>query len=250
MTGCIKYCLISRGEEILCQASSGGNINKDVELGTGMRQIVSVLLQRILKSNSRKSYIHEGHSYNYIVSNELIWLCVADVEFSTRICFAFLDKIMSLWDGNNFNNFQQIIIREIVTYSTNPNVDKINTIQSDINKVKDVMIENIEQVLKRGEKIDEVLSKTDQMRDAAQTFRIGSRKVKWAMWSKNVKLIVILIAVIAAIIFVIILAACDGFISTKCRPSSTSATSTATISHGQVSISLITMSSLAILLMT
>jgi hypothetical protein len=43
-------------------------------------------------------------------------------------------------------------------------------------------------VLQRGEKLEDVLDKTDKMNANASTFRESSRKLRRAMWWRNVKL--------------------------------------------------------------
>jgi hypothetical protein len=43
-------------------------------------------------------------------------------------------------------------------------------------------------VLQRGEKLEDVLDKTDKMNANASTFRESSRKLRRVMWWRNVKL--------------------------------------------------------------
>lgn len=74
-----------------------------------------------------------------------------------------------------------------------------------VEDVKDVMIDNIEKILDRGEKLDHLTQTTDDIVDQAQQFSRGTRKLKNNMWARYIILIIILIFVIVAIILVIIL---------------------------------------------
>ncbi len=55
-------------------------------------------------------------------------------------------------------------------FNTNPNVDNISKVKLQIDNVKDVMIENIDRVLERGEKIELLVDKTDKLNHQAFKF--------------------------------------------------------------------------------
>lgn len=55
-------------------------------------------------------------------------------------------------------------------YNTNPTSDNIAKVQSQIDTVKDVMIENIDRVLERGERIELLVDKTDRLNQQAFKF--------------------------------------------------------------------------------
>jgi hypothetical protein len=55
-------------------------------------------------------------------------------------------------------------------------------------QVKSVMVENIDKVLERGEKIELLVDKTDALQGDAFRFKKQSRRLKQAMWLKNAKL--------------------------------------------------------------
>ena len=55
-------------------------------------------------------------------------------------------------------------------YNTNPTSDNISKVQAQIDTVKDVMIENIDRVLERGERIELLVDKTDRLNQQAFKF--------------------------------------------------------------------------------
>lgn len=55
-------------------------------------------------------------------------------------------------------------------YNTNPTSDNISKVQAQIDSVKDVMIENIDRVLERGERIELLVDKTDRLNQQAFKF--------------------------------------------------------------------------------
>jgi vesicle-associated membrane protein 7 len=77
------------------------------------------------------------------------------------------------------------------TYNTAPPSDELARAQNELNQVKDIMVQNVEQILSRGERIDLLVNKTDAMAGQATAFRRGARTVRQQMWWKNVKLLIL-----------------------------------------------------------
>ncbi|WFD25151.1 synaptobrevin [Malassezia nana] len=81
-------------------------------------------------------------------------------------------------------------------------------IQAQIDETVGVMRENINKVNERGENLDSLQNKTDNLAVSAQGFRRGANQVRKRMWWKDVKMrIVIVIAIIALLCVIIIPAA-------------------------------------------
>jgi vesicle-associated membrane protein 7 len=74
------------------------------------------------------------------------------------------------------------------TYNTAPPNDELSRAQSELNQVKDIMVQNVEQILSRGERIELLVDKTDTMASQATAFRRGARSVRRQMWWKNQKI--------------------------------------------------------------
>jgi vesicle-associated membrane protein 7 len=73
----------------------------------------------------------------------------------------------------------------VYTYNTSPPTDDISRAQSELAQVKDIMVQNVEQILSRGERIELLVDKTDNMASQATAFRRGARTVRRQMWWKN-----------------------------------------------------------------
>lgn len=68
-------------------------------------------------------------------------------------------------------------------------------VQGQINEVKSTLTENINKVLARGEKIELLVDKTEQLNMSANKFQKSARTLKRAMWWKNVKMWIVIIVV-------------------------------------------------------
>lgn len=82
--------------------------------------------------------------------------------------------------------------------------DAIRNVQTDIAGVREIMTENIERVLERGERIDLLVDKTDRLGGNARDFRVRSRGLRRRMWWKNVKLMVLLVVVVIFLIYLFV----------------------------------------------
>lgn len=70
--------------------------------------------------------------------------------------------------------------------------DRIRSVQGEIDQVKDVMVHNVERILNRGERIELLVDKTENMSQQAFAFRKRSTQLRRQMWWKNIKLLMIM----------------------------------------------------------
>jgi len=74
-------------------------------------------------------------------------------------------------------------------YNTAPPADELRRAQNELDQVKSIMVQNVEQILSRGERIELLVDKTDVMAGQATAFRRGARTVRRQMWWKNKKIL-------------------------------------------------------------
>lgn len=87
------------------------------------------------------------------------------------------------------------------------NNDKLQIIELDIQEVKGIMKDNMEKVMDRGMKIDEIEKKSDELDVHALKFRKNATNLKIKFLKENMKLICVIVLIIVAILTLIILVA-------------------------------------------
>lgn len=112
-----------------------------------------------------------------------------------------------------FNNDLRSLLQ---TYNTTPPSDSLASARKEIDSVRDIMTENIERVLERGERIDLLVDKTDRLGNSARDFRVRSRGLRRSMWWKNVKLMVLLVIVVLFLIYLFVGMGCGLPAWSKC----------------------------------
>ncbi|XP_029961392.1 vesicle-associated membrane protein 8 [Salarias fasciatus] len=85
--------------------------------------------------------------------------------------------------------------------------DKVQALRDQVDGVKSIMTENVDRILARGERLDDLMGKSEDLQAGAQHFKQTSQKVARAYWWKNVKLIVVIVVVVVVILLIIVLLA-------------------------------------------
>uniref|UniRef100_A0A3P9LEC4 Vesicle-associated membrane protein 8 (endobrevin) n=1 Tax=Oryzias latipes TaxID=8090 RepID=A0A3P9LEC4_ORYLA len=76
-----------------------------------------------------------------------------------------------------------------------------------VDGVKNIMTENVDRILARGERLDELMDKTEDLQMGVSHFKHTAQKVARSYWWKNVKLVVVLVVIVLVIILIIVLLA-------------------------------------------
>jgi vesicle-associated membrane protein 7 len=143
---------------------------------------------------------------------------VAQAELGRRVPFAFLLEMKKKFlaqfppEDTNFQSLPAYGTAEFNTqlksmlqqYNVAPPSDSLSNARREIDSVKDIMTENIERVLERGERIDLLVDKTDRLGGSARDFRVRSRGLRRQMWWKNVRVMVLLVVVVIFLLYLFI----------------------------------------------
>ncbi|XP_077998958.1 vesicle-associated membrane protein 7-like [Glandiceps talaboti] len=208
----ILYSCVARGPTVCILAEhsmTSGNF----------KEIANSMLKNIpSRGNQKTTYTAENHLFHVIVDNGIIYMCATSDKFPRAQAFAYLQEIKrhvsldtELGPQVQFagpyelnSSLSHVMAREMERYS-DVKQDTLTTLQNQVDDVKDVMTQNIEKVLERGDKIDTLLSKTDDLEANAQSFQKSAKKVSSKMWWKNTRNTIILVVVVLVVLTVLVL---------------------------------------------
>lgn len=201
----------------------------EVALAEGNFQLMAIKLLQKIKPNSSLSYSYEDkYIFHYHNDSGFTFLCMTDANFSNRAAYNFLfdlkekfhakfgEEALKAIGFSASKQFEDTMRQRMDFFNTDPNADKLKVVRQTLDKTRDVMIENIDKVLARGEKIEILVNKTAYMSETAVTLRKQSTKVKRHMWWKNFKLSLIIMLILIIVIAFIVLLACGGFTFPNC----------------------------------
>ncbi|KAF0976883.1 hypothetical protein FDP41_004178 [Naegleria fowleri] len=220
----IIYSLVSRGTTILCEYTENkGNF----------QQISRQILEKIPSNKSQKaSYLYDQYIFHILVHGEngLIFFCMSSKEFGSRIPFNFLEDIkerfLTQYPGdqskriqpNGLNReFGQVLKQQTKFFNNPKQNDRIQKVKGQIEEVKDIMIDNIDKVLDRGEKIDLLVNRTGDLVDSAELYKRKSKKLKNNMLYRNIIIVAVIVIIVLIVLFLIIWFACGFPAFDRCR---------------------------------
>ncbi|KAJ6090026.1 hypothetical protein N7467_005242 [Penicillium canescens] len=228
-TSSLLYSCIAHRTTILAEHSSPGASS------TSASSLASIILPKITHDKPQKlTFTHERLFVHYIADSPtagddsnrseqssqapLSFVVVASAEQGRRIPFAYLLEMkrnflsryppsttefasLPAYGCAAFNGELRSLLQ---TYNTAPPADSLASAKREIDSVRDIMTENIERVLERGERIDLLVDKTDRLGGSAHDFRMRSRGLRRRMWWKNTKLMIMMVIVVIFLLYIFI----------------------------------------------
>ncbi|CAN6545146.1 hypothetical protein ACFX13_036297 [Malus domestica] len=210
------YSFVARGTVILAEYT---------EFTGNFTSIASQCLQKLPATNNKFTYNCDGHTFNYLVDNGFTYCVVAVEAVGRQVPIAFLERIKEDFIGrygggkaatavaNSLNKEFGSKLKEHMQYCVDhpEEISKLSKVKAQVSEVKGVMMENIEKVLDRGEKIELLVDKTENLRSQAQDFRQQGTQMRRKMWFQNMKIKLIVLGILIALILIIVLSVCNGF---------------------------------------
>eukprot|EP01113_Clastostelium_recurvatum_P016106 TRINITY_DN1914_c0_g1_i1.p1 TRINITY_DN1914_c0_g1~~TRINITY_DN1914_c0_g1_i1.p1 ORF type:complete len:224 (-),score=42.42 TRINITY_DN1914_c0_g1_i1:132-803(-) len=203
----IFYSLVAKGTQILVEHTD--------QPGTYL-DIVKKLLEKVAPENAKKSYSFQSYTFHYQVEDGITFMCLTDAAFGVRLPFTFLNDIAKRFFTqfasivsvpqplagrlSQFEPFGRTLQDRMAFYSQNGGVDNISVVKTQVEEVKQVMQQNIEKVLDRGQKIEVLVNKTETLNNQSFDFRKNATKLKRKMWWQNKGLCAVLLIVFLLIV--------------------------------------------------
>ncbi|KAH8051566.1 SNAP receptor [Aureococcus anophagefferens] len=137
----IVYAVVARRTAVLAEFTmTSGNFPS----------VTRVLLSKITDKDSKMSYVYDQHVFHYVTCEGITYLCMADQGSKRR--------------------------RQMHFYNSDPSSDELAKVKTQLDDVRHVMVENVEKVLERGEKIELLVDKTDRLTQQAFKFENTSKQ--------------------------------------------------------------------------
>ncbi|CAD8136641.1 unnamed protein product [Paramecium octaurelia] len=216
----IIYAVVARGSNVFLSEYS--------TLKGNYIEFSKTILSKVNQQNAKKSFNYDQYEFHILVEDGFSFLIMAERGLKMRIAFACLedmkqkffqmfqpqqrDKAISYGLNSQFSTEQ----KNKIEYYNSPQADKLRMVSDNIQQTKDVMMENLDKILERGEKIDILVQKTDQMVMISTTMKQNATTLRRKMWWRNKKMMIIMILVGILAIYFIMVIACGGFAMHRC----------------------------------
>ncbi|XP_071546974.1 vesicle-associated membrane protein 7 [Panulirus ornatus] len=208
----LLYSVIARGTTVLARyATCAGNF----------AEVTEQILAKISPGESgRLTYSHGSYLFHYVAMDGVVYLCITDDEFERQRAFLFLEDIRQRFHATYGarihtalpyamnSEFAQVLASQMKHYTESRDIDKISRLQGEVSDVKDILVKNIENLACRGERLELLINKTENLNTSAVTFKTTSRTLARSLWWKNVRIIIFIILGLGVSIYIIGAMAC------------------------------------------
>jgi len=207
-TSNIIYAVVARGTNVLAQYSA--------ERGN-YEAIAARILAKVPEHNVKSFYENDSLSFNFLVSDGITYLCIAKRLYPRRLVFSFLeeirkrflssygDQVHSAGPLQMQHEFRPVLQQQMEHFSNEAEADKLAKVQQQVDEVTSVMRSNIDEALNRGERLDVLVDKAEDLRGGASQFQKSSTQLKRNFCKRNMKVIICIVIVVLLIALAIIL---------------------------------------------
>jgi len=221
----ILYTVIARGTTILSKyAACVGNFS----------EVTEQILNKIPAENSKLTYSHNNFLFHYVKEDGIVYLCITDDDFERARAFLFLADIKRRFEQTYgvvrirealpyamHSDFGNLLASEMKRYSESRDVDKISKVEGQLDELKDIMVKNIDNIASRGERLELLVNKAENLHTTSVSFRKSSRNVARAMYWKNLKCTLMIAGGCLLAIYLIVSMSCGGLAWGGCFATST-----------------------------
>lgn len=199
----LVYSLVARGTAVVAQYSAyTGNFGA----------IASQCLEKLPAGDGKHTYVCDGHTFNFLVDGGVTYLVVAGEGVGRQIPFAFLERVRADFSAGAGAEFAPRLQEHMAFVAAHPDeVARVSKIQAQVAEVKGVMMENIEKVLDRTERIDLLVGKGAGLESHALQFEKQGAQIRRCNCCANLKIKLLVLALLTIVVCVIYLSICRGF---------------------------------------
>lgn len=218
--GWFIYSFVARGTLVLAEFT---------EFTGNFPAIAAQCLQRLPSSNNRYTYACDHHTFNFLLHDGYVYCVVSKESVPKNVTLALLERVKDDFKkrygggkadtaiAKSLNKEFGPVIKEHMQYTFEhaDEIEKILKVKAQISEVKNIMFENIEKTIDRGEKLNELAEKTNDLHSQAQDFRKQGTKIRKKLWIKNMKLKLVVLGILLLLVLIIWVSICQGFVCTK-----------------------------------
>merc|ERR1712130_848902 len=89
-----------------------------------------------------------------------------------------------------------------------PDVDRVASTMSKVQHINDTIMESIDKILERQEKIELLVNRSQLLSESSSSFRRDAARLRRVVWWRNASTMAIIACVIVLVILIIVFASC------------------------------------------
>ncbi|OWZ24491.1 Vesicle-associated membrane protein [Phytophthora megakarya] len=192
----IVYTLVARQQSVLCEhTDQSGNFP------TVTRTVLKHLSQHEPSTSARASksvFPYNEYNFFFLHDDGITYMCMAEERVHANVAFMMLAEMQTLFQAKYNQQAQTALAYAMASF--NPTLDSLmkkydnykletpmSQVRQKMERVKTLMIENVNQLMERGEKIELLVTRTTKLQQDAMKYEKSAKKLRNAFWWMNVK---------------------------------------------------------------
>jgi synaptobrevin family protein YKT6 len=119
--------------------------------------------------------------HSYVTAENLAVCCIADEEYPRRPAFVMLSKLVEDFEKafpnwKNINSAQFDLKQILLRWQDPKTADSILKVQNELDETKAIVSETLEKILDRGQKLDDLVSRSDELSEQSKMFYKSAKK--------------------------------------------------------------------------
>ncbi|XP_064421675.1 synaptobrevin homolog YKT6 [Latimeria chalumnae] len=145
-----------------------------------------LIVERSQKGSRASVKEQEYLCHIYVRNDALAGVVIADNEYPSRVCFTLLEKVLDEfskqvdaidWPSGSPSNINYTALDGYLAKYQNPReADPMSKVQAELDETKIILHNTMESLLERGEKLDDLVSKSEVLGAQSKTFYKTARK--------------------------------------------------------------------------
>ncbi|OHT00496.1 Synaptobrevin family protein [Tritrichomonas foetus] len=215
------YALVARGTTPLAEYS----------LISGNYRSIALKMLESIDPKTPVAIVEQGKSvfYSLTDSDRITFLCLCDSTVVATLRSSFVEELQRKWRqkyGNSAAGFapnsknQEFGQTEIATLLRSFNSErnaKLAQAKQNLQETQDKMTQNLTMAFARGEQLNIMEQKAENIKDSAQTFHREATNVRRKMCLQKWRWYFLGAGIVLVVIFIIVVIACGGFTFKKCK---------------------------------
>merc|ERR1711971_668028 len=207
----LLYTVVARKNVVLARhAMTVGNFAEVTEL----------VLSKIDETKNKKmSYSSDSYMYHYVYAENKSNTQFAGRSASTSVPLALNNELAPIFaaEMKKFNLIEdQNKLMPVGEGEEAGTSDKVQMVRNEVDRVKDIMVANVETLMDRGERLELLVDKTENLSQHSVSFRRAGRQIRRQYWWENTKMKIAVAFGIIIAIYIIVSISCGGLDWKKC----------------------------------
>ncbi|KAH6684601.1 transport protein-like protein sec22 [Halenospora varia] len=161
---------------------------------------VKIILRKLTRHSEPQASIESGgHTIHYIISNDVVYICISERSYPRKLAFTYLSDLQnefsttypsaqvlsSILRPYAFMEFDTFISRTKATYSDSRATQNLDKLNDELRDVTQVMTKNIEDLLYRGDSLERMGEVSSRLREDSRKYRKAAVRINWELMLKQ-----------------------------------------------------------------